>query len=104
MKLFRSVDSNLKDVFLIQRRSLVLPKARDGPFPSMAIALYGCCQGMISIVNTNRPYLRTMRIAEDSPIVGIIGSVYYLGCAMGAVTGSSKQFVTGTSSSLTNSS
>jgi MFS family permease len=43
---------------------------------------------MMSLVNTNRSYLHTMRIAEDSPIVGIIVSVYYLGCAIGAVIAS----------------
>ncbi|KAI0839516.1 general substrate transporter [Hypoxylon sp. FL0890] len=54
-------------------------------FSSLAIALYGYDQGMMSLVNTNKSYLRTMDIAEDSPIVGIIVSVYYLGCMVGAI-------------------
>ncbi len=54
-------------------------------FSSTAIALYGYDQGMMSLVNTNRNYLATMGIAETSPLVGIIVSVYYLGCAVGAV-------------------
>ncbi|KAF2190695.1 MFS monosaccharide transporter-like protein [Zopfia rhizophila CBS 207.26] len=54
-------------------------------FSSTAIALYGYDQGMMSLINTNYSYLSTMGIAGDSPIVGIIVSVYYLGCAAGAV-------------------
>ncbi|KAI8631720.1 general substrate transporter [Xylariaceae sp. FL1651] len=54
-------------------------------FSSTAIALYGYDQGMMSLINTNRSYLRTMTITGDSPIVGIIVSVYYLGCTIGAV-------------------
>ncbi|PSN69017.1 general substrate transporter [Corynespora cassiicola Philippines] len=54
-------------------------------FSSTAIALYGYDQGMMSLINTNYDYLNTMGIAESSPIVGIIVSVYYLGCAVGAV-------------------
>ncbi|KAF2262317.1 general substrate transporter [Lojkania enalia] len=54
-------------------------------FSSTAIALYGYDQGMMSLINTNYSYLSTMGIAEDSPIVGIVVSVYYLGCAIGAV-------------------
>jgi MFS family permease len=42
-------------------------------------------QGMMSLINTNYDYLRTMGIAEDDPQVGVIVSVYYLGCAVGAV-------------------
>ncbi|KAI1502015.1 general substrate transporter [Biscogniauxia marginata] len=57
-------------------------------FSSTAIALYGYDQGMTSMINTNRSYLRTMQIAGDSPIVGIIVSIYYLGCAVGAVIAS----------------
>ncbi|KAH9905385.1 general substrate transporter [Xylariomycetidae sp. FL2044] len=57
-------------------------------FSSTAIALYGYDQGMMSLINTNRSYLRTMAIAEDSPIVGIIVSIYYLGCTAGAVLAS----------------
>jgi MFS family permease len=43
---------------------------------------------MMSLVNTNKSYLHTMGIAEESPIVGIIVSIYYLGCAIGAVMAS----------------
>ncbi|KAI0019869.1 general substrate transporter [Xylariomycetidae sp. FL0641] len=57
-------------------------------FSSTAIALYGYDQGMMSMVNTNRDYLRTMAIAETSPLVGIIVSIYYLGCTVGAVLAS----------------
>ena len=39
----------------------------------------------MSLINTNYDYLRTMGIGEESPVVGIIVSVYYLGCAVGAV-------------------
>ena len=57
-------------------------------FSSIAIALYGYDQGMMSLINTNNDYLETMGLAEDSPIVGVIVSVYYLGCAVGAVAAS----------------
>lgn len=40
---------------------------------------------MMSLVNTNSDYLRTMGIAEENPLVGLIVAVYYLGCALGAV-------------------
>ena len=40
---------------------------------------------MMSLINTNQDYLATMGIAEESPQVGLIVSVYYLGCAVGAV-------------------
>ena len=53
-------------------------------FSSSAIALYGYDQGMMSLINTNYNYLDTMGIAEDDPQVGVIVSVYYLGCAVGA--------------------
>lgn len=43
---------------------------------------------MMSLVNTNNSYLKTMGIAKESPIVGIIVSVYYLGCAVGAAIAS----------------
>lgn len=42
----------------------------------------------MSLINTNRNYLATMGIAESSPLVGVIVSVYYLGCAVGAVLAS----------------
>ncbi|KAG0651964.1 putative metabolite transport [Hyphodiscus hymeniophilus] len=57
-------------------------------FSSTAIALYGYDQGMMSLINTNRDYLRTMQLEEESPVVGIIVSVYYLGCAVGSVLAS----------------
>lgn len=57
-------------------------------FSSTAIALYGYDQGMMSLINTNYSYLRTMGISEESPLVGIIVSVYYLGCTAGAVIAS----------------
>lgn len=57
-------------------------------FSSTAIALYGYDQGMMSLINTNYDYLDTMGISEDDPMVGIIVSVYYLGCAVGAILGS----------------
>lgn len=54
-------------------------------FSSTAIALYGYDQGMMSLINTNKDYLATMGLREESPQVGVIVSVYYLGCAIGAV-------------------
>jgi MFS family permease len=54
-------------------------------FSATAIALYGYDQGMMSLINTNKNYLQTMGISEESPIVGVIVAVYYLGCAVGAV-------------------
>jgi MFS family permease len=44
--------------------------------------------GMMSLINTNHSYLRTMQISKESPIVGIVVSVYYLDCAIGAVVAS----------------
>jgi MFS family permease len=43
---------------------------------------------MMSLINTNYDYLRTMGMAEEDPMVGVIVSVYYLGCAVGAVIAS----------------
>ena len=40
---------------------------------------------MMSLINTNYDYLHTMGIGEEDPQVGLIVSVYYLGCAFGAV-------------------
>lgn len=57
-------------------------------FSSVAIALYGYDQGMMSLVNTNYNYLNTMGIPEEDPLVGIIVSVYYLGCAVGSILAS----------------
>lgn len=39
----------------------------------------------MSLINTNFNYLHTMGIGGASPIVGVIVSIYYLGCAAGAV-------------------
>lgn len=73
-----------------KRRQVVL-------FSSTAIALYGYDQGgspqlilryvplaerktgMMSLINTNYDYLRTMGLKGDDPMVGVIVSVYYLG-------------------------
>lgn len=71
-----------------QLRPVISKKNEIVLFSSTAIALYGYDQGMMSMVNTNRSYLRTMQIAETSPVVGIIVSVYYLGCALGSVVAS----------------
>ncbi|KKY19232.1 putative mfs monosaccharide transporter [Phaeomoniella chlamydospora] len=57
-------------------------------FSSVAIALYGYDQGMMSLINTNFHYLKTMGIGPEDPLVGIIVSVYYLGCTLGAVLAS----------------
>jgi MFS family permease len=54
-------------------------------FSATAIALYGYDQGMMSLINTNYSYLSTMGLQEESPVVGVIVAVYYLGCAVGAV-------------------
>ncbi|KAL1792772.1 hypothetical protein ACET3X_009279 [Alternaria dauci] len=54
-------------------------------FSATAIALYGYDQGMMSLINTNNDYLSTMGLEEESPVVGVIVAVYYLGCAVGAV-------------------
>lgn len=43
---------------------------------------------MMSLINTNSDYLSTMGIAEEDPLVGVIVSIYYLGCAVGAVIAS----------------
>jgi sugar porter (SP) family MFS transporter len=43
---------------------------------------------MMSLINTNSDYLSTMGIAEEDPLVGVIVSIYYLGCAVGAVLAS----------------
>jgi MFS family permease len=54
-------------------------------FSATAIALYGYDQGMMSLINTNKDYLSTMGLEEESPMVGAIVAIYYLGCAVGAV-------------------
>ena len=57
-------------------------------FSSTAIALYGYDQGMMSLINTNYNYLATMGIGEENPLVAVIVSVYYVGCAIGAILAS----------------
>lgn len=42
----------------------------------------------MSLINTNYSYLSTMGISKDSTMVGVIVSVYYLGCTVGAIIGS----------------
>lgn len=73
--------SNVKEAIMNKKNEIVV-------FASTAIALYGYDQGMMSLVNTNRDYLKTLGIAEEDPLVGIIVSVYYLGCAVGSVLAS----------------
>ncbi|KAF2157172.1 general substrate transporter [Myriangium duriaei CBS 260.36] len=68
----------IKAIITEKQRQVVL-------FSATAIALYGYDQGMMSLINTNYSYLSTMGIAEESPIVGVIVAVYYLGCSVGAV-------------------
>lgn len=43
---------------------------------------------MMSLINTNYNYLKTMGIEEESPLVGVIVAVYYLGCTVGAILAS----------------
>ena len=43
---------------------------------------------MMSLVNTNFNYLSTMGITEESPLVAVIVSIYYVGCAIGAILAS----------------
>ncbi|KAL9598681.1 MAG: hypothetical protein Q9219_004350 [cf. Caloplaca sp. 3 TL-2023] len=71
----------LKKIFNDKQFEVVL-------FSSTAIALYGYDQGMMSLINTNYDYLDTMGIGKEDPLVGVIVSVYYLGCAVGAVLAS----------------
>ncbi|KAI9818093.1 MAG: hypothetical protein M1827_000718 [Pycnora praestabilis] len=73
--------SNLTGTLMSKKSEVVM-------FSSTAIALYGYDQGMMSLINTNYDYLSTMGLAEESPMVGVIVSVYYLGCAVGAVIAS----------------
>ncbi|KAK8250929.1 MFS monosaccharide transporter-like protein [Phyllosticta capitalensis] len=54
-------------------------------FSSTAISLYGFDQGMMSLINTNKDYLSRMQISAESPLVGVIVAIYYLGCTVGAV-------------------
>ncbi|KAI9880534.1 MAG: hypothetical protein M1830_002574 [Pleopsidium flavum] len=71
----------LKESIMDKKHEVVL-------FSSTAIALYGYDQGMMSLINTNYDYLDTIGVSEEDPLVGVIVSVYYLGCAVGAVVAS----------------
>ena len=71
-----------------QLLSMVMTKVHQ-----LSRMIYSTClltlePGMMSLVNTNYSYLKTMQISKESPIVGIIVSAYYLGCALGAVIAS----------------
>jgi sugar porter (SP) family MFS transporter len=68
----------MKNIFKDKHAQIVL-------FSSLSLALYGYDQGMLSLVNTNVDYLNTMGLAKESPVVGVIVSVYYLAAAAGAV-------------------
>ncbi|KAI1391878.1 general substrate transporter [Hypoxylon trugodes] len=57
-------------------------------FSSLAIALYGYDQGMMSMVNTNYSYLSTMGIEDTSILLGVIVAIYYIGCTFGAIVAS----------------
>ena len=72
------VSKVFKETMMDKKNEIVL-------FSATAIALYGYDQGMMSLINTNYDYLETMGIGGEDPLVGIIVSVYYLGCAVGAV-------------------
>lgn len=73
--------SFFKEALMDKKKEVVI-------FSSTAIALYGYDQGMMSLINTNYDYLDTMGIGGEDPLVGVIVSVYYLGCAVGAVLAS----------------
>ena len=70
------------------KRAVMNKQSQVTAFSSTAIALYGYDQGMMSLINTNYSYLSTMGIGEEDPLVAVIVSVYYLGCAVGAVLSS----------------
>ncbi|KAI9723981.1 MAG: hypothetical protein M1812_000699 [Candelaria pacifica] len=76
-----NVGHTVKERIMDKKHEVVL-------FSSTAIALYGYDQGMMSLINTNHDYLSTMGLSGESPMVGVIVSVYYLGCAVGAVLAS----------------
>lgn len=42
----------------------------------------------MSLINTNYNYLETMQISKESPVVGVIVAVYYIGCTIGAIIAS----------------
>jgi MFS family permease len=69
-------------------------------FSATAIALYGYDQGMMSLINTNHDYLATMGVDKESPIVGVVVAVYYLGCAVGAVLFSKLADISGRKKSI----
>ena len=82
------------------KRFLVDKKAEVTAFSSIAIALYGYDQGMMSLINTNYHYLATMGIGEEDPLVAAIVSVYYLGTAVGSILASSLADRTGRKRSI----
>lgn len=88
--------------FLVQhvRHALADKQTNVVVFSATAIALYGYDQGMMSLINTNYNYLSTMGIDDESPIVGVIVAVYYLGCAVGAVLFSKLADVSGRKKSI----
>lgn len=88
--------------FLVQhvRQAFADKQTNVVVFSATAIALYGYDQGMMSLINTNYNYLSTMGIDDESPIVGVIVAVYYLGCAVGAVLFSKLADVSGRKKSI----
>ena len=70
------------------KRAILTKQSEVILFSSTSIALYGFDQGLMSLINTNYDYLDTMGIGEESPIVSIVVSVYYLGCAAGSIVSS----------------
>lgn len=91
-KPFEGLDlNNTANMYLIPSLftdTLMDKKTEVVVFSATAIALYGYDQGMMSLINTNYDYLATMGIEEEDPLVGVIVSVYYLGCAVGAIAAS----------------
>jgi sugar porter (SP) family MFS transporter len=86
--LAKSVLTNKKrQVILFSSTAIAVKphRSRGGVTVLTLKQLYGYDQGMMSLINTNYSYLSTMGICEEDPLVGVIVSVYYLGCAVGAV-------------------
>lgn len=67
---------------------MAMIKVESNFLHALSSALAETPQGMMSLINTNKNYLSTMGIGEEDPLVGIIVSVYYLGCAAGAILSS----------------
>jgi MFS family permease len=70
------------------KRAIMNKQSEVTAFSSTAIALYGYDQGMMSLINTNYSYLATMGIKEEDPMVAVIVSIYYIGCAIGSIIAS----------------